>query len=276
MSYYDLNKTGQTSQFLQVLKDCVAEAGNTGLLHIEKQIEVDCKASHKELVTLVDRQNEQFIVNRIKEAFPHHKVMGEESYTGETFQSDDYVWIIDPIDGTTNYVHQKQCFAVSVALYHQGEGICGAVYNPSAKELFWVERGAGAYLNGHRLFLDGQQSRLADSLIATYIYYNDDEKYAGFDQFVDRIARTSRGVRMIGCGSLELAYVACGRFSAYFSFVQKPWDFAAGKLLIEEAGGIVTGLNGKPVDAYKSASILAGPKSLHEEMTAISNAILAM
>jgi myo-inositol-1(or 4)-monophosphatase len=141
--------------------------------------------------------------------------VGEESYTGETFEANDYIWMVDPIDGTTNYLHQKQCFAISIALYQNGQGICGAIYNPSTDELFWTEKGAGAFLNNNRLFINFQSVEMVNSLIATFILYNEREKAIEFERFVHHIANESRGTRMIGCSSLELAYVACGRFNAY-------------------------------------------------------------
>lgn len=261
--------------YLHVLKECVIETGKNSLRHLEGHIDAGSKASHKELVTFVDRQNEQMAVQRIKENFPHHKIMGEESYTGEVFEPNDFTWIIDPIDGTTNYLHQKQSFAISIALYQNGQGICGAIYNPSTDELFWAEKGSGAYLNNKRLLMNSASVTLTNSLISTYIRYDQEEKELGFEKFVHYIANESRGIRMIGCGSLELAYVASGRFNAYFSSLQKPWDFAAGKLLIEEAGGKITCLNGDLINAYlPGSSILAASKELHQEILNISKTIL--
>jgi myo-inositol-1(or 4)-monophosphatase len=264
-----------SNQFLRVLKECVIEAGKNSLQHIEGHMDAGSKASHKELVTFVDRQNEQIVVQRIKENFSHHKMMGEESYTGEVFEPNDFVWIVDPIDGTTNYLHQKQCFAISIALYQNGQGICGAIYNPSTDELFWAEKGSGAYLNNKRLLITSSSVGLTNSLLSTFIRYDQKEEELGFERFVHHIANVSRGIRMIGCGSLELAYVACGRFNAYFSSLQKPWDFAAGKLVVEEAGGTITCLNGDPIHTYQSgSSILAASKELHQEILNISKRIL--
>ncbi|MFC9707809.1 inositol monophosphatase family protein [Paenibacillus sp. NPDC056933] len=264
-----------SKQYLNVLKECVIETGKNSLRHLEGHIDAGSKASHKELVTFVDRQNEQMVVQRIKKDFPHHKIMGEESYTGEVFEPNDFIWIVDPIDGTTNYVHQKQCFAISIALYQNGRGICGAVYNPSDDELFWAEKGSGAYLNNKRLLMNSSSVALGNSLISTYIRYDQNEKKLGFESFVQHIANESRGIRMIGCGSLELAYVACGRFNAYFSSLQKPWDFAAGKLLVEEAGGKITCLNGDQINIHLSgSSILAASMELHQEILDISKRIL--
>jgi myo-inositol-1(or 4)-monophosphatase len=108
-----------------------------------------------------------------------------------------------------------QPFAISIALYQNGQGICGAIYNPSTDELFWTEKGAGAFLNNNRLFINSQSVEMVNSLIATFILYNEREKAIEFERFVHHIANESRGTRMIGCSSLELAYVACGRFNAY-------------------------------------------------------------
>lgn len=264
-----------SNQYLHVLKECVTETGINSLRHLQGHVDVGSKASHKELVTFVDRQNEQIVAQRIKETFPHHKIMGEESYAGEVIEANEHVWIVDPIDGTTNYLHQKQCFAISIALYQNGQGICGAVYNPTTNELFWAEKGSGAYLNDKRLLINSASVKLINSLIATFIRYDQKEKKLGFERFVHHIANESRGIRMIGCGSLELAYVACGRFNAYFSSLQKPWDFAAGKLLVEEAGGKITCLNGDPINAYMpGSSILAASNELHQEILNISKKIL--
>ncbi|WP_256993116.1 inositol monophosphatase family protein [Paenibacillus sp. SSG-1] len=144
------------------------------------------------------------------ESYPPHKIMGEESYSGDAFEQDDFVWVIDPIDGTTNDVHQKQSFAISIALYRNGQGLCGAVYDPTREELFWAEKGSGAYLNNQRLWIHTESVELSRSLIATYIRYDQEEKELGLGRFVHQIANDSRGIRMTGCGSLELAYVACG------------------------------------------------------------------
>ncbi|WP_167527224.1 inositol monophosphatase family protein [Paenibacillus cellulositrophicus] len=264
-----------SNPYLQLLKEIVIELGKNSLLHLEGHLDAGLKGSHKELVTFVDRQNEHTAAQRIHESYPHHKIMGEESYSGDAFEQDDLVWVIDPIDGTTNYVHQKQSFAISIALYRNGQGLCGAVYDPVKEELFWAEKGSGAYLNNQRLWIHTESAELSRSLIATYIRYDQEEKELGLDRFVHQIANGSRGIRMTGCGSLELAYVACGRFDAYFSSYQKPWDFAAGKLLIEESGGTVTCLNGEPVKVYlPGTSILAAGKDLHQEILGISKAVL--
>ncbi|MCM3699713.1 inositol monophosphatase [Paenibacillus macerans] len=149
------------------------------------------------------------------------------------------------------------------------------MYNPSTDELFWAKKGSGAYLNNKRLLMNSTSAALSHSLISTYIRYDQEEKKLGLERFVHHIANESRGIRMMGCGSLELAYVACGRFNAYFSSLQKPWDFAAGKLLIEEADGKITCLNGDPIDTYLSgSSILAASKELHQEILNISKTIL--
>jgi myo-inositol-1(or 4)-monophosphatase len=217
------------------------------------------------LVTEVDHLSEALIVERIRGAFPDHGILAEES--PEVVNGSDFRWIIDPLDGTTNYSHGYPAFCVSIALEAQGEIRLGAVYNPMLDELFTAEKGAGAFLNGRRLRVS-QTAELSRSLLATGFPYDiREDRNNNINYFVSMILNT-QAVRRAGSAALELAYLAAGRFDGFWELKLMPWDIAAGWLLIEEAGGTVTDLNGAPFDLH-SRHILASNGLIHDEMSRV-------
>lgn len=217
------------------------------------------------LVTEVDHLSEALIVKRIRETFPDHGILAEES--PEMVNGSDFRWIIDPLDGTTNYSHGYPAFCVSIALEAKGEIRLGAIYNPMLDELFTAEKGAGAFLNGRRLRVS-QTAELSRSLLATGFPYDiREDRNNNINYFVSMILKT-QAVRRAGSAALELAYLAAGRFDGFWELKLKPWDIAAGWLLIEEAGGIVTDLNGAPFDLH-SRHILASNGLIHDEMSRV-------
>jgi myo-inositol-1(or 4)-monophosphatase len=222
---------------------------------------VSAKSSPINLVTEVDRQAEALIVETIRARFPHHAVLGEE---GGAEGRGSHRWIIDPIDGTTNFVHGLPLFSVSIALEVEGRVQTGVVYDPSLDECFVAERGAGAYLGERRLAVSATTT-LGASLLATGFPYdvretadNNLAEYAAF-------TRQNRSVRELGSAAITLAAVAAGRLDGYWELVLGPWDVAAGWLLVEEAGGRVTDLRGGPLDLAAPAGVASNGR-IHEEI----------
>ncbi|KWW96983.1 hypothetical protein TR75_11330 [Hydrogenibacillus schlegelii] len=219
------------------------------LLQLEagEALQIGTKSGPSDLVTEVDRAVEAHVVRRIRAAYPDHGVLGEEGTDAAgSPEAAGLRWVIDPIDGTTNFVHQKVNFCVSIALYAGDEGLVGVVYDPMREERFTAVRGGGAALNGRPLRLNGAKG-LSESLIGTSLTWVRRARQTGLVEPVWRLAERSRGLRSLGAAALEAAYVAAGRLDAFLSLTLSPWDFAAAKLIVEEAGGTVVDFAGRPV-----------------------------
>ncbi|CDM65811.1 inositol monophosphatase family protein [Pyrinomonas methylaliphatogenes] len=223
------------------------------------------EVSHKgeiNLVTEADLASERFIIERIKSYYPRHAILAEES-GASVERGSDYVWIVDPLDGTTNYAHGYPVFAVSIALEYRGEIVLGVVYDPMRDELFAAERGAGATLNGRRVRVSDVED-LSKAMLCTGFPYDVRERGELIGHFRNFIM-TAQAVRRDGSAALDLAYVACGRFDGFWEEGLNPWDVAAGVLLVEEAGGRVTDYAGHPFSSYY-APVLASNGLIHEAM----------
>ena len=219
------------------------------------------KKSHSDYVSEVDRAAEQAIITTLKEAYPSHAILAEES--GAQGDS-EYIWIIDPLDGTTNFLHGFQQYAVSIALQHNGVLTQAVIYDPARNDLFTATRGSGAYLNDRRLRVSSRKD-LADCLIGTGFPYTRFEHIDAYLNIMRDLMQKTSGLRRPGSASLDLAYTAAGRYDGFFEFGLKPWDMAAGCLLITEAGGMVADPEGN--DGYlKSGNICAGNPKVFEEM----------
>ncbi len=217
------------------------------------------------LVTEVDRACEALIVDAIRDKFPDSDILAEESEYLPAGSSQR--WIIDPLDGTTNYAHGFPWFGVSIAFEEDGEVEAGVIYHPMMDELFTAAKGKGAYLNGVRIHVS-RHAPLKSSLLATGFPYDrawDNEN--NFGNF-EKMQMAARAVRRAGAAALDLAYVAAGRLDGYWECKLKPWDVAAGVLLVEEAGGRVTGYHGEPYSIYEHR-IMASNGLIHEEMMEI-------
>ncbi len=216
------------------------------------------KKSHADFVSEVDRAAEQTIIQTLLDAYPDHAILAEESGTqGES----EFVWIIDPLDGTTNFLHGFPQFAVSIALQHKGIITQAVIYDPTKNELFTATRGRGAYLNDKRLRVS-KRLHMADSLIGTgFPYTNFEHMDAYIGIFKDLMQQTS-GLRRPGSAALDLAWMAAGRYDGFFETGLKCWDIAAGTLLITEAGGMVSDLAGG--DSFlRTGNICAGNPNIH-------------
>jgi myo-inositol-1(or 4)-monophosphatase len=214
----------------------------------------------RDFVTDVDRACEAAITTAITEAFPRDSMLCEEG----TLASGDSgrTWIVDPLDGTLNFIHSFPVFSVSIALQGADGGLmCGVVHQPVLGEMFTAEKGAGAFLNGKRISISPRTDR--DSfLIATGLPFKEYHYLDSYVGMLKEVIRDSAGIRRAGSAAIDLAYTACGRFDAFWEYRLYPWDYAAGVLLVREAGGIVTDFSGSP-DLFGHHSILAGNAVTH-------------
>lgn len=217
-----------------------------------------------DLVTEADTASERVIIQTLRHAFPDHAIMAEES--GETAGDPDFLWIIDPLDGTTNFAHQVGLFAVSIAFAHQGRLLAGIVLNPLSGELFSAVDGQGASLNGRPIRVS-PVAALGESLLVTGFPYNFVEFMPVLMGRFARCLKASQGVRRLGAAALDLCYVASGRFEAFWEENLKPWDTAAGVVIVREAGGNVTDFSNRPFTPEKP-EILATNGWVHQAMIA--------
>lgn len=223
------------------------------------------KASYN-LVCDADVEAEHAVVAVIREAFPDHAILGEEAHTPPA--DAEHLWIIDPLDGTNNFAHRVPHFAVSVAYWCGGVAQCGAVLHPILGDLYTAARGQGAFRNGARLSV-GTETQLDQALIGVGFYYDRGQiMEATLLAIRDLFRQNIHGIRRFGAAALDLCAVASGLFGAFFEYELSPWDFAAGKLIVEEAGGRVTTCDGSPLSALKS-SLLASNARLHEAVLEI-------
>lgn len=228
--------------------------------------EVRSKSTPNDLVTEADEASERLLVGHIRERFPHHGILTEEGTSRSSLDS-EWLWLIDPLDGTVNYAHGLPSFSVSIAVVHEGEVISGAVYSPCQSLLFVAERGQGAWEGGKRLHVSSAAT-LAQAMLSTGFPYrmvgNPDNNLAEFAQ----VAVRAQAVRRLGVASLDMAWVAAGVLDGYWEANLQPWDWAAGALLVEEAGGLVTDYEGRRWRV--GAPYLAATNGLyHEELLAV-------
>ena len=233
------------------------EAGKVLKEHIDTDFKV-YKKGIVNLVTEVDLMAEKAILERIRRSFPDHQILSEEK--GSMAGDAGYCWVVDPLDGTTNYAHRYPIFCVSIALEHDGKTILGIVYNPVSGETFTAERGKGAFLNGEKIRVSSAGS-LIESLLCTGFSYERDKVRSNLELF-NKACMRAQAVRRDGSAALDLCFVACGRFDGFWELTLHPWDIAAGKLIIEEAGGCVTDIRGGPCTNYEPA-IIASNGRIH-------------
>jgi len=256
-----------TSPFLETARDIVLRAGEIQIARQASGFRVDKKGT-TDLVTEVDLECERMCRAVLAERFPDHDVLAEEFGGSEPGAAPSrFRWIFDPVDGTTNYAHGLPIYCSSLALEVDGALTVGAIYDPSRRELFTAERGQGAWLNTDRLQVSSA-SRLIDALLVTGFPYDvtlrKEELIGVFAAFLER----TRAVRRLGSAALDLCYVAAGRFDGFWEQHLKPWDVAAGALIVTEAGGRMTRMDGSSFDV-SAGSLIASNGLLHEEMVRV-------
>ena len=261
------------SEFLSIAIEAASQAGirlREMLGDSRASKGVTTKRNQADLVTRADRMTEDLIVGLLRERFLDHGVVAEE---GTAHPGGDYRWIIDPIDGTTNFAYGVPLFAVSIALEHKGDLIAGVVYHPSMDEMFAAERGHGAFLrrDGREKPLKvSDQTTVADSIVATGLPYAIRETGHNIPE-TGRLMRTAIEVRILGSAALNLAYVAAGRIGAFWEPGLNAWDIAAGALLVQEAGGRISDTQGRPFHV-DCRNVLATNGRVHDEMVRLLGA----
>lgn len=251
------------------LAHAAAHAAGDVLLQALREGFVVREKETSNLVSDADLAAERVILDLIRRSHPDHFILAEESQTALlTTDPPEHLWIVDPLDGTTNFAHRIPHFAVSIAYYHHGVAQCGVVYNPARGDWYHAVRSQGAFHNGVRLQV-GPQTDLSDCLIGLGFYYDRGAMMEATLATIHKLFKTGiHGVRRFGTASLDLAHVALGYYGAFFEYQLAPWDFAAGRLLVEEAGGVVTTATGTPLP-FQKTSVLASNGNLHPRMLEI-------
>lgn len=251
-------------RFLATAIEAVVRAGDLQMARFGGDVQID-KKGRIDLVTEVDLEVERMLRGLIAQRFPDHDVLGEEF--GATGTGASHRWVFDPVDGTSNYAHGLPIFCSTLALEIDGVPVVGAVYDPNRKELFTAERGVGAWMNGMPLKPSNTQS-LADAMLVTGFPYNLRERIDELIGLFTVFLSHARGVRRLGSAAIDLCWVACGRFDAFWEHGLKPWDMMAGALIVEQAGGRVSALDGgrwNPMDGR----VLASNGDIHAELVAV-------
>jgi len=255
--------------YLETAVGIAREAGALLATLFERHVPFETKGE-SDLVTEADRASERLIVERLRTHFPSHSIVAEEGGGHES--GSGYRWYVDPLDGTTNFAHGFPCFNVTLALECEGELIAGVIFDPIREELFTAERGAGAYLNNRRIRVS-QTRRLADALVATG--FPSRKRHTSVNiHFYYQLGIQTHGVRRCGSAAIDLAYVACGRLDAFWEFGLNPWDMAAGRLLVAEAGGKYSGMRGEPHE-LRSPTLVVDNGLIHDEILALFAEIFA-
>lgn len=225
---------------------------------------VEIKEGRHNLVTEIDLRAEDLIIEFISGFFPDHSFLGEEK--GAIIKDENAIqWIVDPLDGTLNFIHKVPVFTVSIAATFRGEVLCGVVFQPMTGEFFIAEKGKGAYLNGDRLQVS-TTSLLENAYAATGFPYNLHEDPYHCIEVFSNFAKMGTPIRRMGSAVLDLAYLAAGRFDIYWNVHLKPWDYAAGKILVEEAGGKLTTFHSEPYNELIEGPVAASNGILHEQL----------
>ncbi|WP_448589009.1 inositol monophosphatase family protein [Thermodesulfobium sp.] len=247
---------------IEVIKRCALEAGEILKYYYSNDLNVRFKGKI-DMVTDADTSSQERIIDIIKSEFPDDEIIAEES--SKNTLNLKSTWIIDPLDGTTNFVHRLPWFAISIAYLHNGDIKLGLIYIPILNELFFAIKGEGAFLNEKRISVS-EENCLEKCLVGTGFPYSIHENYEEIVTRFKKVLINVRGIRRPGAAAQDLAYVACGRFDAFYEDGLKPWDVAAGILLVNEAGGKVTDYKGEEYKIGQSNQILASNLLLHEKI----------
>ncbi len=248
-------------KYLQVALNCSRQASRLLIEGVHRPLEIQFKGE-VDLVTRIDRESEDLITGILRGSFPEHDIVAEEGTRDR--HGSEYVWYVDPIDGTTNYAHKVPWYAVSIALHHMGRPMVAVVENPATGQVFHAVKGQGAFLNMGKIQVS-RKEKLSESLLVTGFPYAKRVRNHDIITLVGDFLAAGQGIRRTGAASLDLCHIALGVFDGYWEEGLKPWDTAAGVLLVEEAGGRVSDYRGEPHDIF-GRSIVASNGRIHWEM----------
>lgn len=249
----------------EVLLDATKEAGKIILQHFDGNFKIDHKEGINNLVTEVDKLSEDKIIKVIRASFPTHTIISEE--VGEMIKPSDYQWIIDPIDGTVNFAHGIPICCVSIGILYNNELVMGAVFNPMMNELFFAEKGKGATLNGQPISVSKKHNFKTAFLVTGFPYAWPDSEQHPIKVF-EKLVLEGLPVRRLGSAAIDLCWVACGRFDGFWEYNLQAWDVAAGYLIVQEAGGIVTDFEGGDANVF-TRQTLASNGLIHDAMLSV-------
>lgn len=245
-----------------------AKAGADVLLkYYGKRLDVRLKGKI-DPVSRADRNAQKKIIQTIKAIFPDHGILAEEDGVNDV--NKDFCWIIDPLDGTVNFIHGVPLFCVSIALRHKNDIISGVIYSPVMKEVFVAQKGKGAFLNGKKIKVSSVRNADSSLAVTGFPYYVRENSERVMKNFKD-IMLVSQGIRRLGSAAIDLAYVACGRFEFFWEEGLKPWDIAAGSLIVKEAGGIVTDYEHSEDFLFKDTLLASNGMTAHKKVLGIIN-----
>ncbi|MDE4086257.1 inositol monophosphatase family protein [Planococcus maritimus] len=246
------------------IKSMIKEAGHRIRNSFLSDISVDTKAHANDLVTNVDKEVEQFFIRHIREDFPGHRVFGEEGFGDTIEELSGTVWMLDPIDGTMNFVHQRRNFAISLGIYEDGVGKMGYIYDVVNDDLYHAIAGGGAYYNDERL-QPLIETDISESIIGMNAMWATPNRHVEHEATI-RLVHEARGMRSYGSAALELAYLASGRIDAYISMRLSPWDIAGGLVMANEVGAVASNFSGQSANLLKSDTFVAANPSIHGKL----------
>jgi len=248
---------------LSIAVEAAREAGRFLKYSVGKVRTIETKKSEeRNLVSEIDKASEEKIIGIIRRKYPTHSILAEEG--GESQTTSEYKWVIDPLDGTTNFLHGLPMYCVTIGIEHKGEVVAGVVYDPNLDEMFTAEKGSGAYMNGKRMRVSATQTLIGSLLVTGFPYDIAKNPDNAIEHFVNFLME-GQGIRRLGSAALDLSYVAAGRLDGFWEVNLNPWDMAAGMLFVREAGGRVTDFLGAESTIYKK-QVLASNGIIHDAM----------
>lgn len=259
-----MNKIGREQLYKQA-KEWILEAGARVRKQMQDPLIISEKSNPQDLVTTVDEETERFLAGKIRETYPEHHLISEEGFGDHLTSMKGTVWLIDPIDGTTNFIHQRRNFAISAGIFHEGVGEIGFIYDVMSDILYSAMRGTGAFKNEKRLPQLSDDVRLERSVLAMnnkWLIPNPIVETGKMEELI----RTVRATRTYGSAALEFAYVAEGVVDGYLTIQLSPWDIAAGIIIVNEVGGVTTNIDGEAIDMLDKNSVLVCNKHIHERL----------
>ncbi|MGP4068252.1 inositol monophosphatase family protein [Halobacillus sp. B29] len=253
-------------ELFEQAKQWILEAGSHIRDHIDAPRSIETKSNPNDLVTEMDQQTEQFFADKIRDNYPDHLLLGEEGFGDSLEDLKGTIWIVDPIDGTMNFVHQKRNFAISIGIYEDGVGEIGLIYNVMEDVLYSVKRGQGVFKNEKQLPELNDSRPLKESILTLNTTWLIPENPHVEHESIQELVKTIRSTRSYGSAALELAFVAEGIVDGYLTMTLMPWDYAAGAIMVQEVGGTVTRADKGELDLLNSTTVLACRSNIYDEI----------